>query len=149
MAVFTRLQRWLWVGKDKESINCSPKWGLGSKEMDSVRFPSLVKGSIMGSSRRKGKREEKRIDKEHDAVLVSMDDSESDWSVGWVEPHAPQFQSDDIADNSFAVLVPCYRHDDHQCKELKSKQENLINYLPVEFNDSRKYVEQWLSSLQQ
>nr|GMC67525.1 Amelogenin, X like [Ipomoea batatas] len=40
---------------------------------------------------------------------------DSDWSIGWLEPHAPDFQSDDEADNSFAVLVPCYRDD---CKAL-------------------------------
>ncbi|RVW56294.1 hypothetical protein CK203_110202 [Vitis vinifera] len=33
---------------------------------------------------------------------------DSDWSIGWLEPHGPEFQSDDELDGSFAVLVPCY-----------------------------------------
>nr|CAD1845158.1 unnamed protein product [Ananas comosus var. bracteatus] len=38
------------------------------------------------------------------------DDSDgSDWSVGWLEPHAHEFQCETESDSSFAVLVPCYR----------------------------------------
>ncbi|GFP90688.1 hypothetical protein PHJA_001212900 [Phtheirospermum japonicum] len=73
----------------------------------------------------------KRVDKEHDVVLVPSDgvclsgseSDESDWSIGWLEPHAPGFQSDDDMDDSFAVLVPCYRHD---CQEF---EENNVEYL--------------------
>ena len=35
----------------------------------------------------------------------------SDWSIGWLKPHGPEFLSDDETDDSFAVLVPCYRND--------------------------------------
>jgi hypothetical protein len=51
--------------------------------------------------------------------LSASDSNDSDWSIGWLEPHAPDFLGDVDADDSFAVLVPCYRHD---CKELE-KQE--------------------------
>ncbi|KAL2504515.1 hypothetical protein Adt_20136 [Abeliophyllum distichum] len=118
------------------------------------------------SSDRKMKRkwtstdERKGIDKVYDAVLVPSDGvcltgSESDdldWSIGWLEPHAPDFQSDNEADGSFAVLVPCYRH---QCKKLEEVKEpgnyflNAIKNLPNEYSDDgKKYMEQWLSSLQ-
>ncbi|KAJ0494707.1 hypothetical protein HanIR_Chr12g0600501 [Helianthus annuus] len=56
----------------------------------------------------------------------------SDWSVGWMEPHAPEFfNSDDedadagaVADNSFAVLVPCYRND---CKAFKMEERPVTS----------------------
>lgn len=136
---FTRLS-WLWLsGKDKEqvpngsvvsSINSLGEWGLGLRsEADNLKFYSMKKGDggmRSSSSNRKLKRKWKsreersrRIDKEYDMVLVPSDgvglsgseSSDSDWSVGWMEPHAPDFQSDDDeGDDSFAVLVPCYRH---------------------------------------
>lgn len=76
-----------------------------------------------------------------------------------MEPHAPDFfQSDDdddsdaVADNSFAVLVPCYRND---CKAFKTEEvaqpqhhnssNQFLNGFPAEGN---KYMEQWLASLQ-
>ncbi|KAF4392551.1 hypothetical protein F8388_000678 [Cannabis sativa] len=60
--------------------------------------------------------EERKIDQEYDVVIVQFDggcvsgseSDNSDWSIGWLEPHGPEFQSDDEVDNSFAVLVPCY-----------------------------------------
>ncbi|XP_059640037.1 uncharacterized protein LOC132282388 [Cornus florida] len=169
MAVsFTHLSWWLWGGKDKEplcngsSMNSSSDWGLGLREPDTVKFPS-VKGSKMVSSTRKVKRkwrsrEERKIDKECDAVLVPSDGvclsgsetDDSDWSIGWLEPHAPDFQRDDEeADNSFAVLVPCYKH---EFKELEEEPNNqffsAINNLPNEYSDERKkYMEQFISSL--
>ncbi|KAH6803799.1 hypothetical protein C2S51_032046 [Perilla frutescens var. frutescens] len=74
----------------------------------------------------------RRIDKEYDVVLVPSDgvclsgseSDDSDWSIGWLEPHAPDFQSDDEADDSFAVLVPCYRHDSKQVKEYEEEPTN-------------------------
>lgn len=61
-------------------------------------------------------REERKIDREYDIVIVPSDggcvsgseSEDSDWSVGWLEPHGPGFNSDDDLDDSFAVLVPCY-----------------------------------------
>ncbi|KAG8373442.1 hypothetical protein BUALT_Bualt11G0024700 [Buddleja alternifolia] len=144
---FTRFP-WLWLGgKEKEqisngslinSINSLSDFGLGLRgESEGLKFYP-VKGGITrmpsSSSNRKTKRkwksrEEriKRVDKEYDVVLVPSDCSclsgsesdDSDWSIGWLEPHAPDFQSDDEGDDSFAVLVPCYRHN---CKELEEKE---------------------------
>ncbi|KAM0000919.1 hypothetical protein Hdeb2414_s0398g00886091 [Helianthus debilis subsp. tardiflorus] len=84
------------------------------------------------------------------------------WSVGWMEPHAPEFfNSDDedadagagaVADNSFAVLVPCYRND---CKAFKMEEQasdqflNVLTDFPNGFPaEGNKYMEQWLASLQ-
>nr|GMC57278.1 Amelogenin, X like [Ipomoea batatas] len=156
MAVsLSRFSWWLWGGKEKESlaakgssVNSLQDWGPGFREQpETVKFWS-----------------------EYDVVLVPSDDvclsgsesDDSDWSIGWLEPHAPDFQSDDEADNSFAVLVPCYRDD---CKALVVEEpsnqflsaiKSLSNeYSPV-FDvrvlivsaEGKKYMEQWLSSLQ-
>ncbi|KAI3451243.1 hypothetical protein Pfo_007908 [Paulownia fortunei] len=178
---FTRFP-WLWLGgKEKEqvsngslinSINSLGDWGVGLRgEAESLKFYSVKEVDRRvpsSSSNRKVKRKWKsreersrRIDKEYDVVLVPSDgvclsgseSDDSDWSIGWLEPHAPGFQSDDEADGSFAVLVPCYRHD---CKEVKEKEEepcvpffNAVKNLPIDYSaDGTKYMEQWLSSLQ-
>ncbi|XP_073101050.1 uncharacterized protein [Elaeis guineensis] len=125
MAVaFTRISYWLWGGTDHEAQNNSslspPDFPSGFREPDSLKFPS-VNGSKMRSSSRRIKRkwhsrEERRIDREYDIVLVPSDggcmsgseSDDSDWSIGWLEPHAPDFQSESETENSFAVLVPCY-----------------------------------------
>ncbi|GJR93021.1 hypothetical protein Tco_0265195 [Tanacetum coccineum] len=79
----------------------------------------------------------------------------TDWSIGWMEPHAPDFyQSDDeqdVNDASFAVLVPCYRND---CKAFKMDDHPANNhFLNVMANgnfppEGNKYMEQWIASLQ-
>ncbi|XP_060957790.1 uncharacterized protein LOC115698003 isoform X1 [Cannabis sativa] len=121
----TNLSWWSWSGKHQESRLCngsslssSPE--LGTWESDALKFP-LVKRSNVSSPSRKVKRkwhsrEERKIDREYDVVIVPSDggcvsgseSDNSDWSIGWLEPHGPEFQSDDEIDNSFAVLVPCY-----------------------------------------
>ena len=128
MAVsLTHFSYWLWGGKEKKPVSNSPplsnsssEWGFALKEPETVKFP-LVKGSKIAPSPRKVKRkwqsrEERRIDREYDMVLVPSDgggclsgseSDDSDWSVGWMEPHSPDFLSDDESDNSFTVLVPC------------------------------------------
>jgi hypothetical protein len=95
-----------------------------TRELDVLRFPS-VKEEIVPSTSRKVKQkryssEETKIDKECDFVIVPFDgecvsDTESvdsDWSIGWLEPHGTGFSSHDDesceTDNNFAVLVPCY-----------------------------------------
>ncbi|GFZ10077.1 hypothetical protein Acr_21g0006760 [Actinidia rufa] len=116
---------WLWGGKHQEpkisngsSLNSSPESGL--LELDIVRFPLVNGGNISSSSSRVKRnwhsREERKIDREHDVVVVSSDggcfsgsaSDNLDWSVGWLEPHGPGFQSDEDSDGSFAVLVRCY-----------------------------------------
>lgn len=177
---FPRLS-WLWMsGKEKEqtpngplknSITSLGEWGLGSRgEPESLRFNSkngadrrVPSSSSNRKSKRKWKsREErvKRIDKEYDVVLVPSDgvclsgseSDDSDWSIGWLEPHGPDFQSDDEGDDSFAVLVPCYRHDFRELerKEGEPRFEFLgaVKNLPNDYYaGGREYMEQWLSSL--
>lgn len=134
---FPKLQLWglpLWGGKKDNKIkpnltssNSQFDNGFGVRDIESVKlFP--LKGTKMGasssSSSRKMKkkwnsREERKIDRESDGVLVPRDggcsleseSEDSDWSIGWLEPHGPDFLSDDETDDSFAVLVPCYRND--------------------------------------
>lgn len=158
---------WLWLGgKETEqvpngplinSINSLGDWGSGLRgEGESLKFYSVkeIDRSVPSSSNRKVKkkwksREERnrRIDKEYDVVLVPSDgvclsgseSDESDWSIGWLEPHAPDFQSDDEANDSFAVLVPCYRHDSKQVVQNEVERPripflNAVNNSPVDYS---------------
>jgi hypothetical protein len=152
MAVsLTRLSCWLWGGsKEKESIvngNSSSELSFSLKERESLKFP-LMKGT---NNQRKVKKkwhskEERRVDREYDVVLVPSDggdclsgseSDDSDWSIGWLEPHGSDFQSDDdesSSDSSFAVLVPCYRPG---CKEVDGSNNQLltaIKNIPNEFS---------------
>ncbi|XP_068314221.1 uncharacterized protein [Pyrus communis] len=168
MAVaFTQLSWSLWSGKQKEpivpkgsSLNSSPESGM--RETDTLKFSS-VKGSNMASSssrrvRRKWRsREERKIDREFDVVLVpsegvcvsGSESEDSDWSVGWLEPLGPGFPSDDDADDSFAVLVPCYGHVIHDMvKDSMNNFLSTVGNIPDGYSDeSTKYMEEWLSSL--
>ncbi|XWS25383.1 hypothetical protein CRYUN_Cryun27aG0064000 [Craigia yunnanensis] len=168
MAVaFTQLSWWLWSGKHQEpriangsSLSSSPDSGLW--ESDNLKFPLVKRASMASSSRRiKRKwhsREERKIDREYDVVLVPSDggcvsgseSDGSDYSIGWLEPHGPGFQSDDDPDNSFAVLVPCYGHSqDNMIENSKNNILSAIVNIPDNYSaESKKYVEQWLSSLQ-
>ncbi|KAL3527546.1 hypothetical protein ACH5RR_012202 [Cinchona calisaya] len=161
---------WWWSGKEKEpisngsSMNSLSDWGFGLREPEDLKFRSVKAAKMVSLSSRKVKRkwksreERRRIDKEYDVVLVPSDgvclsgseSDDSDWSIGWLEPHAPDFQCDDEADDSFAVLVPCYRHDftefeKEPCNQFLSAIKNLPNEYSAE---SKKHMEQWLSSLQ-
>lgn len=92
------------------------------------------------------------LDLDFDMVIVQPDyfsgsNSEgSDWSVGWFEPHAPEFCSDGEAENSFAVLVPCYGGSalpDSFGGKAWCVQEEVVNPL---FNTNSK-SQLWLSNL--
>ncbi|CAI9116146.1 OLC1v1017222C1 [Oldenlandia corymbosa var. corymbosa] len=161
---FTNLW-WRWSKKQKEEPkvrngaprNSSPNSGL--VESDTLK----VQGGNMGSSARRIKRhsrEARKIDKEHDVVIVpsdgvslsgsESDDSDSDWSIGWLEPHGSSFQNDDDSDDSFAVLVPCYGRGRGQLDD-KSRGNILDNIgrIPDLYGEeSKKHMERWLSSLQ-
>lgn len=164
---FTNLSWWLWAGKDHESsvspgsVHASSELGLGLREHDTVKFSS-VKGAKMQPASRRVKRkwhsrEERKIDREYDLVLVPSDggclsgseSDGSDWSIGWLEPHAPDFLSDNESDNSFAVLVPCYgcaRSD----PEENSSNQLVSAIVSAKLQDSisaEKYIQEWLSSL--
>ncbi|CAK9186591.1 unnamed protein product [Ilex paraguariensis] len=168
MAVaFTNLSWWLWSGKHQEakmssgsSLNTSPDSGLW--ELDSVKFPLVHNRNMTSSSRRVKRkwhsREERKIDREYDVVLVPSDggcvsgseSDDSDWSIGWLEPHGPDFQSDDDLDDSFAVLVPCYGRIREDLEDnLKDKFLEKVGNIPdIYAAESKKYMEQWLTSLQ-
>lgn len=143
-AVFNPLSWWVSRGKQKEpkistalSLNLSSS-ETGSWESDTLKFPLTKRNAAAPSRNIKRKwrsREERRIDGEYDAVLVPPDggcisgseSDDSDWSVGWLEPHGPGFQSDDEPDDSFAVLVPCYGHfRDDWLEDSKSELLGLV-----------------------
>ncbi|KAL1315678.1 uncharacterized protein LOC107487253 [Arachis duranensis] len=159
------------------SSSSSTEWGFPMKEREAVmKFP-LVKGTKVAPSSHRNKvkrkwqsREDRRIRDHHDddhandidddVVLVPSDggggclsgseSDDSDWSIGWLEPHGSSFQSfDDESDNSFAVLVPCYRPG---CKEVEGSNNELlsvINDLPNEFSSAgMNYMDRWLASIQ-
>ncbi|GAB4847217.1 hypothetical protein Ancab_026226 [Ancistrocladus abbreviatus] len=170
---FPRFQWLMWGGKRREegavftdsSVNTSSELGfLGLRETETVKV-STFKGPKFSSSsslQRKVKkkwqsREERRIDKEHDVVLVPSDgvcfsgseSDDSDWSIGWLEPHGSDFLTDDETDDSFAVLVPCYRNErkgmvDGPNNQLLSAIKNLTN---EHFDEGKNFMDQWLSSL--
>lgn len=167
---FTNVSWWLWSGEQHEhedpkvpsgtSVNPSPDPGLW--EADTVKFP-LVHGGSLGPSSRRVKRkwhsrEARKIDKEYDVVLVpsdggclsGSDSDDSDWSIGWLEPHGPAFRTDDDSDDSFAVLVPCYGRGRGELEDnVKDKIFDTIGNIPDLYaTESKKYMEQWLSSLQ-
>uniref|UniRef100_A0A7N0USL3 Uncharacterized protein n=1 Tax=Kalanchoe fedtschenkoi TaxID=63787 RepID=A0A7N0USL3_KALFE len=167
---FTTLSWLSWSRKCRQTkaANCSSSnttQDPGLLELDMVKFPIANGNNIASSSRRVkrkwGSREERKLNKECDVVLVPHDGAcvsasesdDSDWSVGWLEPHGPEFQSDDdeSQNNSFAVLVPCYGRGAHNAATENHQNNffgptgNFSDGLPAE---SKKYMEQWLSSLQ-
>ncbi|WOK92054.1 hypothetical protein Cni_G00745 [Canna indica] len=165
MAVaFTRFSFWILGGKDHESPNPSLSSSLdflsGFKEPDYLKLPPVNRHRIRSNSRRIKKkrqsREDRLIDKEYDIVLVPSDggcmsgseSDDSDWSIGWLEPHAPVFESDTEAENSFAVLVPCYRPGrNEQAERSRSHVLGAVDYMDDDVSDGNKYLEEWLSSL--
>ncbi|XP_078439102.1 uncharacterized protein LOC144709423 [Wolffia australiana] len=64
----------------------------------------------------------RKVDREFDVVVVPSDgggclsgseSDDSDWSISWLEPHAPNFFADAEPpeldpESSFAIVVPCY-----------------------------------------
>lgn len=153
---------WWFRGKGKNQKSAIPKGDRpdsGLWEIDTVKFP-LVDRRVASSSRRAKRkwhsREERKVDKEYDIVHVPSDggcisgseSDDSDYSVGWLEPHGPGFQTD--GEDSFAVIVPCYG----RCRgDLEDdKKENTLNGLAniseIYAADGNKLLEQWLSSLQ-
>lgn len=156
MAVaFTNLSWWLWSGKHQEprlsngsSLNSTPD--SGTWESDALKFPLVKRANVASSSRRVKRkwhsREERKIDREYDVVLVPSDggcvsgseSDDSDWSIGWLEPHGPGFQSDDETDNSFAVLVPCYgRGLEEMVEDAKSNILNAVGLIADGYSDGK------------
>ncbi|XP_022132824.1 uncharacterized protein LOC111005581 isoform X1 [Momordica charantia] len=160
MAVsFSRISWWFRGGKEKEVVanqfspkNSCSEIGAGLKEPESLKFKrvDLPSSSKKVKKQKWQSRKETRIDWEYDFVMVpsvgdgiQMPDSadEADWSIGWFEPHGPNFQSED----SFAVLVPSYSH---RCKELVESSNVELLAAIKNSPESNNYMEQWLSSLQ-
>ncbi|OAY66639.1 hypothetical protein ACMD2_12183 [Ananas comosus] len=167
MAAFTRISCWLWGVKDHDtssvSPNPSPNLPSGFREFDSLQFPSVNSHRMRPSSRRikkkrQSREERRRIDREYDVVLVPSDggcmsgseSDGSDWSIGWLEPHAPDFLSEVETENSFAVLVPCYGRGHHEQEEFsKNNVFGTTNDLMEEnIYEKKNFIEQWLSSLE-
>ncbi|XP_020704185.1 uncharacterized protein LOC110115323 [Dendrobium catenatum] len=168
---FTSLSYWLRGTRNHESCNSALHSSTDLppvfREPDSVKFLSM-NGPRMGSSPRRVKRkwqsrEERRlrIDRDYDMVIVPSDggclsgseSDDSDWSIGWMEPHASDFLSNNSDnENSFAVLVPCYSRGQFE------KTVNLKNYVlggdqtAIQQNglssEDDGYIERWLSTLQ-
>ena len=139
MAVaFTRLSYWIWGGKDHETpnttLNSSSDFPSGHREPDFLKFPTngpRIRSSTRRIKRKWQSREERRgIDREYDIVLVPSDggcmsateSEDSDWSVGWLEPHGSDFDSD--TENSFAVLVRCYGRG--RCEKVEAVNNGIL-----------------------
>ncbi|TKY74436.1 hypothetical protein E2542_SST03197 [Spatholobus suberectus] len=125
----------------------SVKW-----ELDVLRFPLVMEANVPSSSKRvKHKFHTMEIDREYDVVIVQSDDGcvsgsesdDSDWSIGWLEPHGTGFSSDDDetheTDNGFAVLVPCYGCNYGAMVEEDTKSNLLSNfgYFPNSYSDGK------------
>ncbi|MED6131825.1 hypothetical protein PIB30_013555 [Stylosanthes scabra] len=166
----TRFSWNLWGGKEKEPVcnnGSSVNSPISSSEM--VKFhlmketkmePPTTQRRVRRKWQRREERRRRRVDRDEykDVVLVPSDgsdsdyDYDSDWSIGWLEPHGSDFQSSDVVDDddSFAVLVPCYKHG---CKEVEEASNNVlltaIQNLSYEFSSTGKnYMEHWLACLQ-
>ncbi|CAN6224303.1 unnamed protein product [Urochloa humidicola] len=130
-----RFTQWLWPGGAAARVathelpsggltsSSFPDFPSGFREPDTVTFYTGGGGARRTRPRRvrnrRRSRGEPRIDREYDMVIVpsdgggclsGSDSDDSDWSIGWLEPQAPELQTDGDPENCFAVLVPCYRH---------------------------------------
>uniref|UniRef100_A0A0D9X7T2 Uncharacterized protein n=1 Tax=Leersia perrieri TaxID=77586 RepID=A0A0D9X7T2_9ORYZ len=153
----SRISHWIWPGSSKtRRIRESPpatipamSGGLFPDSPSGFREPETPRAP---SSGRRGRDEEAMVDREHDMVIVpadgggyisdsGSDDSDSDWSIGWLEPQGPELHSDGDSEGSFAVLVPCYRRG-------RRVEDPRRGRLAADGNvsDGRNSVARWLSS---
>ncbi|XP_078439648.1 uncharacterized protein LOC144709869 [Wolffia australiana] len=126
----------------------------------------------------------RKVDREFDVVVVPSDgggclsgseSDDSDWSISWLEPHAPNFFADAEPpeldpESSFAIVVPCYAAPAATAPPTSLPTSSLVspkidrkNKPTVELNlrllglilrldflaDGNLYVEQNLSALRQ
>ncbi|KAL6661463.1 hypothetical protein ACP70R_000847 [Stipagrostis hirtigluma subsp. patula] len=172
-----RISHWIWPGSRNRRTRKLPAGstavttGLfpdspsGFREPDAVGLQSS--GGVgagarqrKGKNRRRGGRGEARVDREHDMVIVPSDgdgggclsDSDSDgsdWSIGWLEPHAAELQSDGDSEGSFAVLVPCYRRSRvERAGRPNGRLPGPGDVAGGSVSDNKNFLDQWLSSLQ-
>ncbi|CAL1395454.1 unnamed protein product [Linum trigynum] len=82
-------------------------------------------------------------------LAKGRESDDSDYSIGWLEPHGPGFQSGEDTDGSFAVLVPCYGHaKGNQLQDSVQRTIGAVVNIPDGFSQgSNTYIEQWISSL--
>ncbi|CAI8599144.1 unnamed protein product [Vicia faba] len=145
-----------WLSGKKHGKQISKVYSV-IKELDVLRFPEEISPSGRVKQKRHG-RDEGKVDKECDFVIVPSDGEcisdvesvDSDWSIGWLEPHGKGFSRDDDesneSDNSFAVLVPCYGSNYGAMFE-EGPKNNLLNNVGFFSDESKKHVENWISSL--
>ncbi|XP_078166161.1 uncharacterized protein LOC144560790 [Carex rostrata] len=170
---FTRLSHWILNG-DAKPRKRSPKsstksppstdFPSGFRESEPIKlinFSNLQPASTRIRNRKKrSNSKEKRIDKEHDMVIVPSDggcclsgseSDGSDWSIGWLEPHPNDFcNSDDDSEESFAVLVPCYRtgHANPLLERTNAGFRFGVSIPTREgLSESNEIFQRWLSSL--
>ncbi|KAF0914823.1 hypothetical protein E2562_031926 [Oryza meyeriana var. granulata] len=135
-----RFTQWLWPGSAARVAATThelptagltsasfPDFPSGFREPDTVTFATAGAGERhrrrvrqkRAGNRRRSSREESRVDREFDMVIVPSDgggclsgseSDDSDWAIGWQEKLSPELQTDGDPDSCFAVLVRCYRH---------------------------------------
>ncbi|CAK8568177.1 unnamed protein product [Lathyrus sativus] len=149
---FSHLSWWLSGRKHGKQIS---KVYSVIRDLDVLRFPEEI---VPSSPRKLKRREEGKVDKECEFVIVPSDGGyisdvesvDSDWSIGWMEPHGTGFSRDNDesheSDHSFAVLVPCYGSNYGAMLE-EGPKNNLLNNVGNFSDESKKYVENWISSL--
>lgn len=168
-----RFTHWLWPGTAARvashelpttalTSSSFPDFPSGFREPDALTFSSAGAGSRRGRQRRvrnRGRsRGESRVDREHDMVIVPSDgggclsgseSDDSDWSIGWLEPQAPEMQTDGDTETGFAVLVRCYRRG--RAEQPRAPEGRFLGAGALSdgrLSDGNDLVEQWLSSLQ-
>ncbi|XP_042445088.1 uncharacterized protein LOC122029999 [Zingiber officinale] len=156
---FARFSIWIWGRKDHESANSTlvpPEFPSGFKEAADYSNVHRTRSNWRRNKKNLQNRKERRIDKEYDIVLVPSDggcmsgseSDDSDWSIGWSEPHGPEFGSDSEAEKSFAVLVRCYgRGRNEQAKNSRTHVLGEVSHMDDDLSDGNKRMEEWLSSL--
>lgn len=163
---FKRLAYWLWGRKDQESansaLNSTHDFPSGYLDPDRIKFRTVNGGGMSSSSRRLQRKWQSRaerrarIDREYDAVIVpsdcgclsGSDSDDSDWSIGWLEHQASDFQNEaNDEESSFAVLVPCYGRG--RCLNSEIMKSHVLGAV-TEYNgfssESLEYIHRWLSS---
>ncbi|KAJ7541782.1 hypothetical protein O6H91_10G076300 [Diphasiastrum complanatum] len=140
------------------------------QQQDQQRQPGRkTEVAMMRRQRSGGSRKwlERQVDPEFDLVVVPPDgccmsgsDSEdSDWSVGWFEPHSSDFSD---SEENFAVIVPCYGSSSPKLVAASRNGFFLSEDPQVPLGTSvlsrmsrrtsaehKVQVEQWLASLQE
>ncbi|CAL9171262.1 unnamed protein product [Musa hybrid cultivar] len=149
---FNLLSCWVWPGKGHEAPNATP--GSSSDSRMGFREPDYQQFAAVNGRRIKRKwhiLEERQIDREFDVVLVPSDggcvsccqSDESDWSIGWLEPHAPEFQTERETET-----VPCYGRGRYE--QVDSSKKHVLGAVDLldedeDYSDGQKYIEQWLA----